>query len=131
MKKSFIPKIYLFLAALLFCIAAHAEIPNSCGDFFDSKGRPTQKLSDLFDVARIIIPSSGSDVCGIHAHYVIKKWRTHPGVERWDLELAPNLKDRADAIIDLCENNFGMKNEVLPDKNVKYSGVIFLGASFN
>jgi hypothetical protein len=119
---------FVVLYVMFSCINANAETPDKCAAFFDSNGVATQKLVDLFAIMKI---QDHKDIYNVYNSLEeIKKWRIHPGVERWNLKLPNNLKNNARGIINICENKFGMKEEVLP-KNIKYSGVLFLGATLS
>ena len=78
MKEKLICKVFLFLILLFLSFLVCAKVPTCCWDFFNSEDFMRQELSDLFEVAKIEIPFSGS-VYDISEHPVVKSWRTHPG----------------------------------------------------
>lgn len=123
--------IFLCIIAVVFTIfvfstAAHA---NACRSLFDHDGRATSNLSSLLDITKTHINGS-KNVTNINDSSDVKEWRTHKlGTERWEFILPDNLENSADKIINICENGFDIKKMVLP-KNAQYSGVLFLGATF-
>jgi len=119
--------VILVVAMIGICTTAQAKAVDSCKFLFDGQGIATEGLSDLLDEAKTKIQSP-KNIYNVDDSPDVEKWRTHPGVERWDLELPNKIKNSANSIIDICDN-LGMKEKVLP-KNSSYSGVLFLGASF-
>ncbi len=128
MKNKFLEifKITLLLFIFTKTYASHNDI---CKNLFDEHGNATLGLTNLLAIteARINGPKNILNVCYSPD---VKEWRDHPGTERWNLTLKNNLKNKDLNIIKICENELGIKGTVLP-KKVKYSGILFLGASFN
>lgn len=123
-------KIYVVIM-IIFSQVATASV---CTKLFDDNGQATKNLMELLEVTKATIngPKTLSNIANSAA---IKKWHEHPNKERWYFQLPAHLKENASDIINICENKLGMRYKILPKdiKNrgdVKYSGVLFLGASF-
>lgn len=119
------------VACLIFlAVTSYAALPDSCAMLFDANGIATNPLAELLELTKANI-SEPKSIKRIAESIEIKNWRTHSGKERWCYQLPEHLKNSATKIIAIGENKLDMKTKILPKKNVKYSGILFLGATLN
>ena len=100
--------------------------------YFDEKGQAKEGLIHLLQVTGAPLPDK-RDLASIAVILEKSPWSSAPGTDRWDMVLASSIQEKspsvASEIIRICEQELGLESVVYPEKNKKYLGVLFLGAT--